>query len=148
MIVGIVGSEAAKFTRLGEQESRRRIRRLLKKEGVTEVVSGACHLGGIDIWAVEEARKLGIEVTEYPPEKHSWEFYRKRNIQIAKRAHKVLCFTVRTLPKNFRRRGWEGFCYHCQTTKHIKSGGCWTTKYARRLGKIGVTLVVDNYKKD
>ncbi len=41
-------------------------------------------------------------------------------------------------------KGFNGYCYHCKTDTHIKSGGCWTTKYARRHGVPGETIVVRN----
>lgn len=132
MIVGIVGSEGAKFTLETEEKARRVIRNIIIDKQM--VVSGKCHLGGIDIWAVEEARKLGIETIEFPPEKHSWEYYKKRNLQIAENSHYVVCITVARLPETYRGMRFD-FCYHCGTDKHVKSGGCWTVKAAIRMGK-------------
>lgn len=139
-VVGIVGSEGAKFT----PESEKRARKLIRKEirGARLVVSGACHLGGIDIWAIEEARALGIPYKEYPPKTRNWNGgYKPRNIKIARASDRVVCITVRSLPKGFQGMRFA-FCYHCNTDRHVKSGGCWTTKYARKLGKEGTTLVV------
>ena len=130
--VGIVGSEEAKFTVITEATARMSIRISLR--GKTTLISGACHLGGIDIWAVEEARKLGIKVIEFKPAKLNWDGYKARNIQIANRADKVVCITVRKLPPGYRGMRFP-LCYHCKTTNHIKSGGCWTAWYARKLGK-------------
>lgn len=145
-VIGIVGSEAAKFDADGERRARKLIRKTIR--GASLVVSGACHLGGIDIWAREEAEKLGIPMEEYPPKKRAWEGgYKPRNIQIAKRSDRVVCITVRSLPNGYVKKGWEDFCYHCNTNRHVKSGGCWTTKYARGLGKPGVTLVVGKRRK-
>ena len=43
---------------------------------------------------------------------------------------------------------WQGMsfdrCYHCHTDLHVKSGGCWTVKYARSLGIAGDVRVVSN----
>jgi hypothetical protein len=34
-------------------------------------------------------------------------------------------------------------CYHCGTKDHVKSGGCWTVKYARKLGKQGKVIIIE-----
>ena len=142
MYVGIVGSEAAKFTHETEQLARQLIRLNLSPGDV--VVSEGCHLGGIDIWAVEEAKALGLPAPiEYLPKALTWDGgYKQRNIQIAQRAEKVLCFTVKTFPANYTGMRFP-YCYHCHTDKHIKSGGCWTVKYAKSIGKPGEVIVVE-----
>ncbi len=132
-VVGIVGSEAAKFTPATEALAREIIRKTLRGKSV--VVSGACHLGGIDEWAVQEAKKLGIRrIVEFAPAKKHWDGYKARNIQIAERAEKVVCITVKKLPPGFKGMRFP-LCYHCKTTDHVKSGGCWTAWYAKKLGK-------------
>ena len=137
MRVGIVGSEAAKFTPDTEAKAREVIRRYLKPGDV--VISGGCHLGGIDIWAIEEGRKLGLETVEHKPKTLAWTGgYKDRNILIAKDAEYVLCITVKELPEGYNGMRFPQGCYHCGTPAehHVKSGGCWTTKYARKyLGK-------------
>lgn len=141
MRIGIVGSEAAKFTPATEAEARTVIRQLLDEGDV--VVSGACHLGGIDIWAREEGQKLGLEVKEYPPEYHSWDSgYKPRNIKIARDSEMVVCITVRELPGEYVGMKFD-YCYHCgRAARHIKSGGCWTVKFAKREGKAGYVVVI------
>lgn|SRR3990167_1638371 len=140
MKVGIVGSEAAKFTPLTEQLAREAIRQNLHP-GDT-VVSGQCHLGGIDVWAVEEARKLSLEYIEYPPARRQWEGgYKQRNLQIAHTADRVICITVKELPPGFKGMRFA-LCYHCNSTDHVKSGGCWTVKQARKLNKPAEVIVV------
>ena len=140
MILGIVGAEAAKFTAEGQTNARELIERLYRKYKPKIVVSGACHLGGIDIWA----RKLfDGRFKEFPPEKHSWTYYKRRNIQIAEYADRTICIAVDRLPPGFKGMRFR-LCYHCGTTDHVKSGGCWTAKYARGLGKPGIVLVVSN----
>jgi hypothetical protein len=60
--LGIVGSEAAKFTTITERIARGIIRKEIIEHKALQplwVVSGACHLGGIDIWAIQEAEELG-----------------------------------------------------------------------------------------
>lgn len=139
--LAIVGSEGAKFTKRTEARARELIRGLFARYKPVEVVSGACHLGGIDIWAVEEAREAGIRVKEYPPAELAWDRgYKPRNIRIAQRCTVAVCITVAKLPKSYDGLRF-GRCYHCNTDGHIKSGGCWTTKYARSLGKKGYTII-------
>lgn len=140
--VGLVGSEGAKFTPATEVKARKMIREILDIEGATEVVSGGCHLGGIDIWAIEEAVRLEIPTTEFLPAKLTWEGgYKYRNLQIARYADLVYCITVAKLPPGYTGMRFD-YCYHCGTDAHVKSGGCWTTKQARKMGKVGTTLVV------
>lgn len=136
MKVGIVGSEAAKFTPGTEQAAREAIRRLIA--GASLVVSGRCHLGGIDIWAIEEAEAAGIPTQEYPPARLTWEGgYKQRNLQIAENSDHVVCITLKALPASYKGMRFPGGCYHCGTPPehHVKSGGCWTVKQAARLGK-------------
>lgn len=133
MNIGIVGSEEAKFTRQTERAARAVIISLLR-DGDT-VISGKCPLGGIDIWAIEEAEKLGLETKEYPPKIQRWSGgYKERNIKIAKASDLVVCITLRRLPKKYDGMRFD-MCYHCGTKGHVKSGGCWTMKYAEKLGK-------------
>ncbi len=141
MIIGIVGSEAAKFTPETEARARELIRQCLCAEDT--VVSGACHLGGIDVWAIEEATALGLPTQEFPPKDHRWSTgYRPRNKQIVWASQRVICITVRTLPPGYTGMRFER-CYHCDTDTHVKSGGCWTVKFARRLKKPAQVFVID-----
>ena len=141
MRIGIVGSESAKFTPETEAKARAIIRRYTVPGN--HIVSGKCHLGGIDIWAIEEAVAAGNSFTEYPPAQLLWEAYKVRNILIAQNSDLVICITVKVLPPGYRVRGFEKYCYHCQTDTHIKSGGCWTVKYAKKLNKPGSIIVVE-----
>jgi hypothetical protein len=147
MILGIVGSEAAKFTPRTEQLARIQIRALIAQQlyggqSVT-VCSGRCHLGGIDIWAVEEARAMRCPVIEHPPKRLNWsEGYKPRNMKIAETSDQVVCITLRTLPDSYKGMRFTS-CYHCSSNEHVKSGGCWTVKYARNLGKPGTIIVID-----
>ena len=145
MRIGIVGSEAAKFTPRGASSARTLIRSLLQPGD--EVVSGGCHLGGIDIWAVEEAHMLDLYTHQYLPAGHSWEYYKERNILIAENSDHVVCLTVNRLSPAFQfppqMKNFDGYCYHCKTDAHIKSGGCWTVKYAKKIGIPGDVLVVE-----
>ena len=145
MIVGIVGSEEAKFTPLGKQRAMELIEGILKQPDVESVVSGGCHLGGIDIWARDVGMKFELNVTEYLPKIHAWETgYKPRNLLIAQRSDVVHCITIREYPKQYTGMRFA-FCYHCGVDTHIKSGGCWTMKEAAKLGKPNFLYIVENY---
>jgi hypothetical protein len=140
--VGIVGSEAAKFTPVTEKRVKKLIRALLDNLDATEVVSGGCHLGGIDQWAAEAGVEMGLQVVEFFPRKLNWsEGYAPRNRQIAQYSDEVYCFTVDRLPKTYTGMTFP-LCYHCNTAEHVKSGGCWTVKEAFKLGKTGGRIFV------
>lgn len=127
MIVGIVGHEAAKFTAQTEKKARAVIRQIMKPAEL--VVSGHCHLGGIDIWAEEEAAKAGIPYLVYPPRTLAWDGYKRRNLQIAAKSDVVHCIVVTEYPEGYDGMRFD-LCYHCGTNEHIKSGGCWTAHRA------------------
>ena len=140
MTIGIVGSEQAKFTPETERTARALIRSLLRPGDV--VVSGECHLGGVDIFAREEAEALDLGFIARPPACHNWAYgYKPRNEAIARLSDLVVCITVRTLPPNYTGMRFN-YCYHCETGTHVKSGGCWTVKRAKQMGKDGMVLVV------
>jgi hypothetical protein len=123
--VGIVGHEAAKFTPKTEEMARDVIRAIIKPAAL--VVSGHCHLGGIDIWAEEEAAKLGIPYLIFPPKTRTWTHYKERNLNIVAKSDIVHCVVVEKYPPDYAGMRFE-YCYHCHTSDHIKSGGCWTAK--------------------
>lgn len=131
-----MGHEAAKFTPETEAQARAVIRGILDHEGTDDiVVSGACHLGGIDIWAEEEAGRLGLRKQIFAPKSRAWATgFKPRNERIAEASDVVHCIVVAKLPASYTGMRFE-YCYHCKTDAHVKSGGCWTAKYAERLGK-------------
>lgn len=134
---GIVGHEATKFTPNTEAAARAVIRELLAPPG-SIAVSGHCHLGGVDIYAEEEADALGREKLIFPPKRHTWEGgYKDRNILVAEHSDVLHVIVVATYPETYHGMRFP-LCYHCKTTDHVKSGGCWTGKYAQRLGKEAV----------
>lgn len=140
-VLGIVGAEAAKFTRITERAARLQIRKLFTPD-VELVVSGACHLGGIDEWAIDEAVKFHLPFKEHKPAVLEWaRGYKPRNTLIAQDSHKVVCLTVRELPASYRGMKFD-YCYHCKTGDHVKSGGCWTVKLAKSLGKQGEIIII------
>jgi hypothetical protein len=141
--IGIVGSEQAKFTPLTERAARAFIRRLLTRPGVSAVVSGACHLGGVDSYAREEGEAIGRAVFEFAPAVRSWsDGYKPRNAKIASASDHVVCITVRELPASYEGMRFP-LCYHCKVATHVKSGGCWTVNEAIRLGKGGYVYVIE-----
>lgn len=142
MRIAIVGSEQAKFTPETEQAARAHIRSLLSPGDV--VISGECHLGGVDIYAREEAVALGLEFLPFAPARLQWSGgYRERNLAMARACELCVCITVRRLPEGWDHSNYASlYCYHCHTSEHVKSGGCWTVKEARELGKEGMVIVV------
>lgn len=143
MRVGIVGHEALKFTPKGEVRARTIIRALLTPPG-TILVSGGCHLGGIDIWAEEVADSLGRSKEIHLPQNLQWSSgYKERNIKIAKTSDILHCIAVISLPKEFKGMR-HSTCYHCNATDHVKGGSCWTMKVAKNFGKPTVLHRVDN----
>ena len=128
--IGIVGHEGAKFTPAKEAEARALIRYIIQDSGADVVISGKCPLGGIDIWAVEEASKMSVMILEYPPEVDAWDppgaiGFKARNMQIADASDVVHCIVVKEYPETYTGRRFT-YCYHCKSDDHIKSGGCWT----------------------
>ena len=139
-IIGIVGSEEIKFTTSGREIAIQKIIELLSMPGIEAVVSGGCHLGGIDLWAAAIGKELGIYVIEFLPMKRTWNGgYKERNIKIAETSDIVHCITVNKLPDNYTGMRFEG-CYHCHSKDHVKSGGCWTMKRA----KLGQLHIIEN----
>ncbi len=130
MRVGIVGHEAKKFTAETEVKAREIIRSLLSEGDI--LVSGGCHLGGIDIWAEEEADKLGLKKEIHHPARMRWEGgFKERNLKIARTSDIVHCIVIAEYSDDYKGMRFD-YCYHCHTTDHIKSGGCWTAKRARK----------------
>lgn len=143
--VGIVGHESAKFTAVGEVKAREIIRFLLSPPNAV-LVSGHCHLGGIDVWAEEEAIDLHRPASIWEPMVKSWEShqdaetglwlsgYKARNLKIAEQSDIVHCIVVRELPDGYQKKNFApGGCYHClgRVEPHVKSGGCWTAWRAK-----------------
>lgn len=144
MRIGIVGHEGAKFTPAAEGRARKAIRLLLSPGDV--VISGKCHLGGIDIWAAEEGRAMGLEVIEHEPEVLQWnpigkKGFMARNLDIARDSEVVYSIVVDELPRDYRGMRFE-LCYHCNRKDHVKSGGCWTAKQAVKLGRRGEIIII------
>jgi len=126
---GIIGCEKSKFTPITEASARFLIEVLLKPGDV--LVSGGCHLGGIDIWAEERANTIGISKIIHYPERLQWNGgFKERNLKIAKDSDIVYCITLKEYPSTYTGRRFS-YCYHCNTSDHVKSGGCWTANRAK-----------------
>lgn len=133
MRVGIIGAEAAKFTPETEARAKALIRRMLS--GADALVSGGCHLGGIDIWAEEEADRLGIPKIVHLPARQTWSGgYKERNLLIARDSDVLQNIVVGSYPASYTGMRFD-LCYHCKKDDHVKSGGCWTMLHAKKMGK-------------
>lgn len=141
--VGIVGAEASKFLPVAEEAAKRLILRLLQPEDIT-LVSGGCHLGGIDIWAEEIAVALSRPKIIHRPRVREWtRGYKPRNLKIARDADIVHNIVAQEYPPTYKGMHFE-ICYHCAKRgrergvtwiPHVKSGGCWTAMQAENAGK-------------
>lgn len=148
MILAIVGADGKEFTPASEARARKIIRELFKAEKPRIVISGACPYGGIDVWAIQEARKMGLQYYEFAPVFKGWAAYKKRNIEIAKNAHKVVCITLNARKwRPLQRRLPPPRCSHCQQ-QHLQNGGCWTVNYAKSLGKMTEVIVIQVLDSD
>lgn len=133
MNLGIVGSEQAKFTPRTEALARAAIDTYIEACEPDHIVSGGCHLGGVDIFAEEAAAKYGIPTLVFKPRNFHWSTgYKPRNLQIVKHSDAVLCITLAELPLIYSGPDY-GPCYHChgRNPPHVKSGGCWTAWRAK-----------------
>lgn len=145
MNVGIIGAAADKFTVAGEQAARILARHFLS-DPHARLVSGGCHLGGIDAWAEEIADELGRQKIIHRPQTHAWSTgYKPRNLLIARDSDVVHVVVVRWYPPEYAGMRFS-LCYHCARRArehggnvpafpHVKSGGCWTARQAELLGK-------------
>lgn len=143
MRVGLVGNGSDKFTALGEERARELIRSLLVD--ATAMVSGHSPVGGIDIWAEEEALILGVPFDLKIPTSNSWNpeggyGYKARNLDIARDSDVVHVILADVYPENYDKRRFN-LCYHCGTSDHVKSGGCWTGKKA----DVAEWHIINNY---
>lgn len=135
MKLGIVGHAEDKFTSGTERRARAAIREAINDFGATVIVSGRSPLGGVDVWAEEEAAALNLHTEIFPPTVMEWEArggFKERNLKIAEASDLVLCIVVRELPPMYEGMTFP-LCYHCKgrNPEHVKSGGCWTAWKAK-----------------
>ena len=139
LIIGIVGAGADKFTDVGMLVAKVKIKRILLNEYdifPNILVSGHSPMGGIDIWSEEIADNLHINKDIKAPISQSWNGnygYKQRNIDIANASKRLFNIVVSDYPSTYTGRKFVDpyhdnapYCYHCNTTTHVKSGGCWT----------------------
>lgn len=144
--VAIIGHAADKFTPETEAQAREVIRGLLVSADV--LVSGGCHLGGVDIFAEEEADALGVAKDIKLPATQSWaDGYKPRNLAIADACTEAHSVVVADYPAGYDAprygaRNGQPYCYHCDRNDHVKSGGCWTVTRALALRKPGRIHVI------
>lgn len=143
MNLGIVGHAKEKFTPRTQVAAKRAIVRAISEARAQSgewptIVSGRSPLGGVDVWAENIARALGLKTLIFPPRVHRWSGpggFRERNLEIARHSDLVLVVVVRRLPPGYS--GGIAFerCYHCARAgapaDHVKSGGCWTAHWAK-----------------
>lgn len=131
MKVAIVGT-TTNLTQDEQRVMKQEITIILKKYPTdTIIISGAAK--GVDTIALEVAKDIGFVTQEYKPEKEDWEFYKKRNLQIANDCDELYCFSVGVRKVK---------CYHHNPSQnHEKTAGCWTLEKATQMNKI-CTLVV------
>jgi hypothetical protein len=142
--VAIVGCEEAKFTPRTKAAAYSTIAWIFQETGATRVVSGDCPLGGVDKYAVEIARASGLEVIEHAPKVHRWggpDGFMARNLLIANDGDVGYCLTLAQYPDSYPYERFDR-CYHCGVNTHVKSGGCWTIKQMRKLGKPGEIIIL------
>lgn len=131
--IGIVGHADDKFTPHTEAIAQAIIAHVLHKDDT--LVSGGCHLGGIDIFAEKYADAHGIPKIIHYPKKNQWSGgYRERNLKIARDSDEVHVIVVSEYPLTYKGRRFK-LCYHCKTSNHVKSGGCWTGVKAKEMDK-------------
>ena len=136
MNLGIVGSEADRFSPAMEEEARIIIARSILDYCPDSVISGGCHLGGVDIWAAEIGRALGCPVVEHFPTVLKWGAaggFRDRNLRIAKHSDLVIVVAPSGYISTYNGKRFNG-CRHCATARpaHVRSGGCWTAMRCAR----------------
>lgn len=146
MKIGIIGNAADKFTKEQEQKVKlyivEIILRFTKFSKPPTIVSGHCHLGGVDIWAEEIGELLNCKLEIKTPLQKNWTYYKLRNLEIAKSSDELYIILSEKLPPNYTGMRFDG-CYHCKNDRppHVKSGACWTGIKALELHK-KVTWVI------
>jgi len=82
MKIAIVGTTIS-LSENEERDMRQHISLVLKKYDTNKdvIISGGAK--GVDAMSLEIAERLGFQTIVYTPEKEGWEFYKKRNLEIA-----------------------------------------------------------------
>ena len=150
MKIGIIGHGSDKFTEESKYQAFDILEKILSEPDAI-LVSGHSPVGGIDIWSEEVAISLGVHMEIKAPTDKSWDGsygYKARNLDIAKSSDKVYVILVDTYPPNYPENKKFKLCYHCKTSDHVKSGGCWTGLQAKKLGKPTEWIIIKNGGSD
>lgn len=140
MKVGFVGASAGKLTPAQSEEIAGDIALFILihskwHEEKIIVVSGGSPKGGTDSFAETIAERYNMPTEIFRPHKdhEHWQCddslcygYKARNIDIARSVDILYAFAS---------KHDTTYCYHCKLDAHIPSGGCFTLKKARELGK-------------
>ena len=156
--VAIVGPEESKWTPELKVKAIKEIELILEHYNYPVLISGHCPKGGVDIWSEIIASEIGIKKEIFPPEIEQWndkksfcevcdgyvtyKGYKSRNIQITKACDVLYCITPWCCLGTIVEDDKWAYCKHCETTGHVSSGGCWTMKYAKKLGKETHLIVI------
>ena len=126
--IAIVGTSQV-LLEAKEKEVRMMIADLIISKDV-ELVSGGA--AGIDSMAEQIADACGIKKKIFTPTHgRHWECspgcygFKARNLDIAKYCDRGYVFVKKS----------SEYCYHCNVNTHLTSGGCWTGKHMKELGK-------------
>jgi len=128
MKLAIVGSSKMKYQQcVGE------IQKIINEEKPDMIVSGGAE--GVDSHAVLVAVLNQIKTNVFKPKTKDWEGYKDRNLEIIKECDRLYNIVIRSQTD-------DHYCYHHNTKKHERSGGCWTEMKAREQGKMVKTIEV------
>lgn len=130
MIIAIVGT--SHLTSIEEMKAEKEIRDIImnRHSGNDHIVTGDAN--GIDEIVRDITDKMNIDSTRFKSKDKRWKEYKKRNTKIAKFADYVYSITTKTKDEK---------CYHCNLD-HQRTGGCWTLKHAKELGKDGEVVII------
>jgi len=117
----IVGAEKRAWKKRQAICTRKIIRAIMENYPDALFISGDCPKGGVDRWVREIATALNKNFKAYPPKKNSWYWYKKRNMQMARKGDIII--SLEPLGNS--------------------SGGTWTVIYAQSIGKTGVKLEIE-----
>ena len=136
MRIGIIGSDGNKFAPASEADALRIIREILTAAENPVLVSGGCHLGGVDIFAEHIADLLKIPKDIKLPKTLNWSGFKERNLEIARDSDEVHVIVVSDYPPDYKEQRVLR-CHHCLDARppHVSSGACWTGKRALEMSK-------------
>ena len=185
MKIGIVGADETKWSDTAKPKlvihsiiDHARCNHLMKENGDigdtfsgdAVIVSGHCPKGGVDIWAEEQAIRLGISMEIKHPicthpdskryareifhdhlveiqmeNKHYWLYhYRPRNIQIVQAVDVLYTISPKCICDEgfIPAVGEDILCEKCKGTDRVYNGGEWTGNYAKELGKNVIFITI------